>query len=71
MAQEVLRTFPDSLGEVALVPDTGGIFEIRVDGDEVWSFAEQDRFPQPKELKQCVRDAVAPEADLGHADEDE
>jgi len=33
MAQELLSTFGDALGSVALVPGSGGIFEIRVDGD--------------------------------------
>lgn len=67
-AQEVLSTFEEEVGEVALVPDTGGTFEVRVEGRMLWSRAERDRFPQPKELKQLVRDEVAPSADLGHAD---
>lgn len=68
MAQEVLATLPEAIGEVALVPDTGGTFDIRVGGEVVWSRAERDRFPQPSELKQGVRDAVAPDVDLGHSD---
>ncbi len=68
MAQELLRTFADTLGEVALVPTTGGTFVIEVEGREVWSRADRDRFPQPKELKQVVRDVVEPDVDLGHAD---
>ncbi|PSQ96550.1 MAG: SelT/selW/selH selenoprotein [Bacteroidetes bacterium SW_9_63_38] len=68
MAQEVLASLEDSVGEVALVPATGGTFDIRVDGTLVWSREEEERFPQPKELKQRVRDAVAPDTDLGHAD---
>lgn len=68
MAQEVLSTFADTLGEVALVPATGGTFEIRAEERLIWSRAERGRFPQPKELKQLVRDEVAPSADLGHAD---
>jgi selenoprotein W-related protein len=70
MAQEVLTTFTDSIGEVALVPATGGTFEIRADGRLLWSLAENDSFPQPKELKQRVRDAIDPERELGHADRD-
>lgn len=70
MAQEVLTTLKDAIGEVALVPAEGGTFNISVDGEQVWSRAERDRFPQPKELKQVVRDAVDPETDLGHADRD-
>ncbi|PQJ33315.1 SelT/selW/selH selenoprotein [Salinibacter sp. 10B] len=71
MAQEVLTTFTDTLGEVALVPVTGGTFEIRADGRLLWALAEKDRFPQPKELKQRVRDAIDPARDLGHADREE
>jgi selenoprotein W-related protein len=68
MAQELLTTFVAELGEVALVPGTGGVFEIRADDHLVWSRAEQGRFPEIKELKQLVRDRVAPGKDLGHAE---
>ena len=68
LAQELLSTFDTDLGEVALVPGTGGIFEVRVDGELVWSRKEQGRFPEAKELKQRVRDRVAPDKDLGHSD---
>ena len=68
MAQELLTTFEHELGEVALVPGSGGVFEIRVDGATLWSRAERGRFPEIKELKQLVRDRVAPGRDLGHSD---
>jgi len=67
-AQELLTTFEAELGEVALVPATGGVFEVRLDGALLWSRAEQGRFPELRELKQRVRDAVAPGRDLGHSD---
>lgn len=69
MGQELLATFAEEIGSLTLVPDsTGGVFEVRVDGELVWSRAAQGRFPEIKELKQIVRDRVAPEHDLGHAD---
>ncbi len=68
LAQELLTTFEGELGEVALIPGTGGIFEIRVDGQSVWSRKEEGRFPEAKELKQRVRDRIAPDKDLGHSD---
>lgn len=68
MAQELLTTFQEELGEVALVPGTGGVFEVRVDDQLIWSRKDQGRFPDIKELKQLVRDRVAPEKDLGHSD---
>ncbi len=63
-----LALFEDELGEVALAPGKGGVFEIRVDEDLLWSRREQGRFPEIKELKQLVRDKIAPGKDLGHSD---
>jgi selenoprotein W-related protein len=69
MAQELLATFADELGSVTLTPDTtGGVFEIRLDGTLVWSRKDKGRFPDIKELKQLVRDHVAPDRSLGHVD---
>jgi selenoprotein W-related protein len=39
-----------------------------VDDELVWSKRMQGRFPESKELKQRVRDKVAPLKDLGHSD---
>ncbi|MFQ5974296.1 MAG: SelT/SelW/SelH family protein [Alphaproteobacteria bacterium] len=68
MAQELLTTFEEDLGGVTLVPGTGGVFEVRVDGTVVWSRKDERRFPDIKELKQRVRDHVAPQKELGHSD---
>lgn len=67
-AQELLTTFESEIGEVALVPGTGGTFEIRVDDETIWSRKGRGRFPELKEIKQLVRDRVAPGKDLGHSD---
>lgn len=69
MAQELLTTFAEEPRAVALAPDaTGGVFEVRVDGELVWSRKERGRFPEMKELKRLVRDRVAPDRSLGHSD---
>lgn len=68
IAQELLTTFQSELGEVALIPGTGGIFEIRIGDAIAWSRAAEGRFPELKELKQRVRDVVAPGRPLGHSD---
>lgn len=68
LAQELLTTFEAELKEVALVPGIGGVFEVRVNGEPVFSRKEHGRFPESKELKQLVRDRVAPGKDLGHSD---
>ena len=68
LAQELLTTFEDELGGVTLVPGTGGIFEARLGDDILWSRKLEGRFPEAKELKQRVRDRIAPERGLGHSD---
>ena len=68
LAQELLMTFDTDLGEVALVPAGGGVFEVRLDGELIWSKKAQGRFPDSKELKQLLRDRIAPDRDLGHSD---
>lgn len=68
LSQEILTTFSEEIGEVALQPGTGGVLEVRVDGELVFSRKEKDRFPESKELKQLIRDRISPDRDLGHSD---
>lgn len=68
LAQELLTTFEQEIGEVALLPGTGGVFEVRADGHTIWSRKGEGRFPEIKELKQRLRDVIAPDKPLGHSD---
>lgn len=68
MAQELLSTFGQDVGEVALIPDTGGHFEIQVENQTIWERKNDGGFPDAKELKRRVRAIIAPERDLGHID---
>ncbi len=68
MAQELLSTFGTDLGEVVLVPGTGGVFEVTCGDAVLWERKRDGGFPEAKVLKQRVRDAVDPGRDLGHAD---
>jgi selenoprotein W-related protein len=69
MAQELLTTFAEDVGSVMLTPDAvGGVFEVRVNDEVIWSRKERGRFPESKELKQLVRDRIAPGRSLGHSD---
>ena len=68
MAQELLTTFVDDLAEVALVPGTGGVFDIRLDGELLFSRKDAGRFPEAKEVKQLIRDQIDPARSLGHSD---
>ncbi len=68
MAQELLSTFGQEIGEVALVPATGGLFRIDYDGEPLWERKRDGGFPDAKALKQRVRDRLDPGRSLGHTD---
>lgn len=68
VTQEILNSFENDIQEISLIPSSGGIFEIRINEEVVWSLRSNKKFPQPKEIKQIVRDRVDPERSLGHGD---
>ena len=67
-AQELLTSLEEEIGGVTLKPGTGGVFTVSVDGVPVWSRAAAGRHAEITELKQLVRDRVAPAKSLGHSD---
>lgn len=66
MAQELLTTFGQELGEVAIVPGSGGIFEVALDGEVIASNRGHAPMPDPSQVKRAVRDRVAPDRKIGH-----
>ena len=72
MAQELLGTFDAELRGVTLLPnEEGGVYRVRVvGGDVLWDRKAEGGFPEIKELKQRLRDVVAPGRGLGHIDKD-
>jgi selenoprotein W-related protein len=69
MAQEFLSTFENELRSVSLKPsEVNGNFQISINDEKIFDRKEYGGFPEIKELKQIIRDRVAPGKDLGHAD---
>ena len=82
-AQELLSTFATSLGEVSLIPSTGGVFTVSIihaaspsspsqspTTTQLWDRKTNGGFPEVKHLKQLVRDVIDPARGLGHVDRD-
>jgi selenoprotein W-related protein len=55
LAQELLAALEADLGGVTLVPGRGGVFDVRLDGEVLFSNREAGRFPEPREVKDAVR----------------
>ncbi|MBO9640930.1 MAG: SelT/SelW/SelH family protein [Siphonobacter aquaeclarae] len=69
LAQELLTTFADELGEVSLRPsEVAGSFKIFLNDEEIFDRKTAGGFPEIKDLKQHVRDLIAPGKPLGHSD---
>jgi selenoprotein W-related protein len=69
MAQELLTTFEDSLEAITLKPsETNGKYTISTGDIILFDRKINNGFAEIKEIKQWVRDMVAPEQNLGHAD---
>lgn len=69
MAQELLTTFSEELSGVLLRPSAvSGRYTIFLDDSVLFDRKQEGRFPEIKELKQLLRDRVAPGKPLGHSD---
>ena len=69
MAQELLTTFSDEVLGVMLSPaEISGTYKIYLEEELFFDRKKEQRFPEIKELKQLVRDKIAPSKNLGHSD---
>jgi selenoprotein W-related protein len=66
MAQELLTTFGAELGEVALRPGSGGIFEVALDGVVIATNRDHAPMPEPADVKRAIRDRISPARKIGH-----
>ena len=66
MAQELLTTFGQELGEVTIIPGSGGIFEVTLDGEVIATNRDHAPIPDPSQVKRTVRDRIAPDRKIGH-----
>ncbi len=55
LAQELLAAHESDISGVTLVPGRGGVFDVRIDGELVFSEKAAGRFPEPREIKDAVR----------------
>jgi selenoprotein W-related protein len=66
LSQELLSTFENEIGEIALKPATGGIFEVALDGEVLATNRDGGQMPDPAQVKRLLRDRIAPDRSIGH-----
>ena len=60
MAETLLGEFGLELAAVTLVPSRGGVHDIEIDGELVFSKKAVGRQPTPEEIVELVRARLAP-----------
>jgi selenoprotein W-related protein len=69
MAQEFITTFAGELKTVSLQPsETSGAYRISINDEIIFDRKVHGGFLDVKELKQLIRDKIAPGKNLGHSD---
>ncbi|MGL4632089.1 MAG: SelT/SelW/SelH family protein [Leadbetterella sp.] len=69
LAQELMVTFENELEAITLKKsETAGKFAVLLNDKEIFDRKTNGGFPEPKILKQIVREKIAPEKSLGHSD---
>ncbi len=54
VAQELLHTYADFTDGLTLVPGSGGVFEVRVNGELIASTKTEGGFPEIRVLREAI-----------------
>ena len=54
LAEELFNHFRHNIKKLELVPASGGVFEITVDGEKIYSKKETGVFPQPEDIIEAL-----------------
>jgi selenoprotein W-related protein len=55
LLEKILNTYKTKVKSFELIPATGGVFEVEVDGKLVFSKKKEGRFPEYKEIEPALK----------------
>ena len=61
LTDELLKGWAPIVGDIDLVPSSGGRFEVTLDGDLIFSKADLGRHAEPGEIVGIVSERLGPE----------
>ena len=59
LARSVLNEHKNSISKLTLIPSHGGVFEITLNDELLFSKKELDRFPEKDEVETIINDNLA------------
>jgi selenoprotein W-related protein len=58
MVSQILNEFQHDISDLKLIPSRGGVFELVIDGDLVYSKKETGRHAEPEDILGPIRERV-------------
>lgn len=58
-ADAILKEFGERLSALRLVPGDDGVYDVRVDGNLIFSLDHAEHFPEPRDLIEAIRPRLA------------
>ena len=58
-AAQILQEFENRIADLEIVPGTGGIFDVHVDGELVFTKKMIGRYPDPEDVLPLLRPLLA------------
>lgn len=59
LTRSILNEQKNNISELTLIPSSGGVFEVTLNDELLFSKKELDRFPEKDEVEDIVRDKLA------------
>lgn len=59
LARKLLTEHKNDLENVTIIPSTGGVFEVKLDDELLFSKKELDRFPENDEVEEIVKNKLS------------
>lgn len=58
LCQNLLNEHKNKINKVVLIPSSGGVFEVTMNGESVFSKKELGRFPEENEVEDKIRKLI-------------
>ncbi len=59
LTRSILNEHKNNISEVKLIPSSGGVLEVSLNGELIFSKKELDRYPEKGEVEEILRNKLA------------
>jgi selenoprotein W-related protein len=56
LTEELMNQFRGRIAGINLIPSSGGVFEVEIEGERIFSKKELNRFPEEEEISRLLEE---------------